>query len=74
MVSTYPRDINLLLAALERSKLSQLIQREIGLDSLDFLPRAKENIYHGSVSFSGRYITAERGPFVGDVSTTDGHG
>ena len=27
-----------------------------------------------SVSFSGQYITAERGPFVGDVSTTDGHG
>ena len=27
-----------------------------------------------SVSFSGQYITAERGPFVGDVSTTDEHG
>ena len=49
VVSTYPRDINLLLASLERSKLSQLKTETHGLDSLDFLPRAKENIYHGSV-------------------------
>ena len=42
--STETRDINLLLASLERSKLSQLIQREIGLDSLDFCPQGKEEI------------------------------
>ena len=69
MVSTYPRDINLLLASLERSKLSKLKTRSM----VDKEDNTNNNSAHPTLS--PHSLTKLVGtPSEGDVLTTDEHG